>query len=82
MNNDYKYKVAVCPFCKQGWVEIVKEVDTNTLYLCCNECEIEWDLPNDVLNTIKGTRFKYGKVTEPTFEEICTKGWKDYILSE
>lgn len=82
MNNDYKYKVTVCPFCNQGWVEIVKEIDTGVLYLCCNECEIEWDSPNDVLSKIKGARFRYGKVTEPTFKDICNKGWQDYILND
>lgn len=82
MNNDYKYKIAVCPFCMQGWVEIVKEFDTNTLYLCCSECEIEWDSPEDVLNKTKGTRFKYGKVTEPTYEEIMMKRWANYVIKQ
>lgn len=81
MNNEYNYKVAVCPFCKQGSVEIVKEVDTNELFLCCNECEIEWSDPREVLNESRGTRNKYGRITEPTFEEVNKKGWGKYIIN-
>lgn len=80
MNIEYNYKVTVCPFCKQGFVEIVKEVGTNELFLCCDECEIEWSTPNEVLIGAKGTRNKYGKITEPTFDEISEKGWDKYVL--
>ncbi len=82
MNNEYNYKVTVCPFCKQGLVEIVKEIYTNELFLCCNECEIEWSEPREVLNETMGTRNKYGRITEPTYDEVSKKGWEKYIIDK
>lgn len=79
MSSEYKYIVANCPFCKQGLVEISKEIGSNELFLCCNECEIEWSIPSDVLNEAKGTRNKYGKIIEPTFDEITKQGWDKYV---
>ena len=38
-------KVKWCPICNQGWVEIVKEIETNKLFCYCWECESEWDDP-------------------------------------
>lgn len=81
MENGYKYKVAVCPFCKQGWVEIVKEIYTNQLFLYCDECEIEWLSPGEFQNNIGATRNRFGKITEPTYDEICLKGWDKYIYN-
>ncbi|UPM54803.1 hypothetical protein [Gottfriedia acidiceleris] len=46
--NYYKNKVAWCPICDQGWVEIVKDVVTNDLFVYCNECESEWNQPSEV----------------------------------
>lgn len=79
VKNELKFIVSTCPFCRQGLVEILKEIDTNTLFLCCDECEIEWDSPRDVLNKVNGTRFKYGSAIQPTSEEIQKKGWMNYI---
>ena len=76
-----KYKVSWCPICQQGWVEIVKEEKTGMLFLCCDECEAEWTVPNDIgINT--GTRFEFGNVIEPTIEDIEAKDWLRYIRIE
>lgn len=39
------YKIAWCPICDQGWVEIVKDSKTSQLYAYCTECETEWNDP-------------------------------------
>ncbi|WDU78851.1 hypothetical protein [Lysinibacillus sp. G01H] len=39
----YEFKVGWCPFCDQGWVEIVKNQMTEELLLCCNECDTNWN---------------------------------------
>lgn len=41
-------KVKWCPVCEQGWVKIVKEINTDKLYLCCSECEAEWSDPDKI----------------------------------
>lgn len=74
-----KYKVSWCPVCNQGWVEIVKEKKTGILFLCCDECEAEWTNPNEIGILGKGSRFKFGKVTQPSEEEVLSKGWEKYI---
>jgi len=74
------YKIKWCPLCDQGWVKIVKEINTNKLYLCCNECESEW---NDVTNISEKTCLpfnSYGKYKDPNFEEIQINKWDKYIL--
>ena len=51
-------KVKWCPVCEQGWVKIVKEINTDTLYLCCSECEAEWSDPDKIEeNTLGSTSF-------------------------
>ena len=79
---DYAYKITPCPLCLQGLVTIVKEIKTNHIFLYCDECLMEWNSPQDVLQGRFGFRFKYGRVTEPTLEEIKAKGWDIYLISE
>ena len=58
------YRISSCPICLQGYVEIVKEQVTGILFLCCDECMAEWDTPMDIGVYGKGSRLKYGRVTE------------------
>ena len=44
MFNEYRYKTAWCPICRQGAIEFVKEEATGVMFLCCDECEAEWDV--------------------------------------
>lgn len=44
----YKNKVAWCPICSQGWVQVVRDVETKELFVMCDECESEWNHPEDV----------------------------------
>lgn len=79
MNYEYQYNIGSCPLCKQGYLEIVKEQETNVLFICCDECMGEWESPEDALLKRNGSRLKFGKVVEPTFEEICSVNWQQYI---
>jgi len=78
--NTYKYKVAWCKLCNQGWLEIVKERTTNRLFVCCSECESEWDSPEHIINTDASTQNKYGMIEIPDYEEILKIGWEKYIV--
>jgi hypothetical protein len=74
------YKVAWCPICKQGWVEIVKDVVTNELFVMCDECENEWNHPSDVKSFKARTEINDNRVTIPTDEEIQSVNWENYII--
>lgn len=80
MSNEFQYKIGSCPLCKQGYLEVVKEQDTCKLFILCDECEAEWENPQDALQFKNGFRFKYGKVIEPTFDEISNLGWNKYLV--
>lgn len=77
---NYKNKVAWCPICNQGWVEIVKDVETNELLLMCDECENEWDQPSEVKSFNARTEINDSRVTSPTDEEIQRVNWEKYII--
>jgi hypothetical protein len=78
--NIYEFKVKWCPVCNQGWVEIVKQLNTPHLLLQCSECESQWD----GLEALKEGCFKLDEVTvtKPHFEEIKECGWEKYILTK
>lgn len=66
--------------CDQGWVQIVKDIETKKLYLCCSECETEWINPE---NIEKNTCLKFnsfGKYTTPSEKDIENAKWTNYII--
>lgn len=73
------YYVGPCNICKQGQLEIVKDVDTHHIYICCDECEAEWTTVENALCSVNGTRGKFGKLECPSLEEIKIKGWMEHI---
>lgn len=75
----YINKVGWCPVCAQGWVQIVKDVTTQDLFVCCSECETEWKSPNDIDKKNSGTHGTHGKISEPLSEEINQKGWASFV---
>lgn len=81
MNNEYKYKIGACKVCKQDCLEIVKEQETDKLFIYCDECEVEWKTPEEAIQNKNGSRFKYGKVIEPTYDEINAINWEKYLLT-
>jgi formate dehydrogenase maturation protein FdhE len=77
-----KNMVGVCPVCGQGLVVIVKETHTQHLYLCCDECETEWDNPSSIVEDNCLPFNTYGEYEYPTIEEIKEKEWSDYIIEQ
>jgi len=77
----YEFKVKWCPVCNQGWVEIVQDKVSKTLFLCCTECETEWVQPDEV-NVENGTQNRFGLVENPSKDVIESKGWERYIINE
>lgn len=75
-------KIRWCPFCNQGWVLLVKEISSQTLYCCCDECETEWSSPQDSIENIHYSVGRYGQYEMPTGEEIAQLKWDTYVLEE
>ena len=76
---DKEFYIGQCLVCRQGMLEIVKEKATGKIIVTCDECEAEWDNPENALNKINGTRGKYGAVTEVTLNEIQRLHWDRYL---
>ena len=74
----FDFKIGWCRICNQGWLEIVKDKETQKLFICCTECESEWDSP-EITNDVKlSTHNKYGMIEMPTYDEIKVYGWEKY----
>lgn len=76
---DIKYMIGVCKICHQGYLQIVKDIETNQLYVYCDDCEAEWSNPEDAILCHNGSREKYGLISYPNYDEICNIGWEKYI---
>jgi len=74
--------VGHCLICKQGMLEIVKEIKTGICFICCDECEAEWDNPENALENVYGSRMKYGLVTGVTFDEVKSLKWDEYVVNK
>jgi hypothetical protein len=76
----YDFKVKWCPVCDQGWVGIVKQLNSIHLLLQCSECASQWD----GFEALQVGIFMEEEVpvTKPHTEEIKKCGWENYILSE
>lgn len=81
MNSDeYINCVKECPVCSQGWVQILRKKDSEELLLCCSECEVSWNDPNEV--DWGNGKLMFGEdLVFATSEEIIKKGWDKFLLS-
>jgi transcription elongation factor Elf1 len=80
----YKNKVAWCPICNQGWVQIWKDKTNNKLFVFCDECESLWEHPKlvkitDIAKLTFDTDFE---ICKPTEDEIKVNGWENYIIND
>jgi hypothetical protein len=75
-NNSY---IGECVICRQGRLEILKEKETGKLFIYCEECEAEWETPQDALINQNGSCFKYGLAESAPLKDIKKAGWFSYI---
>ena len=75
-----KYYIGNCSICKQGVLEVVKDLETKNIYVCCDECEAEWDDPKDAIEGKIGSRNRYGRTTNVSYDEILKKKWEKYLI--
>lgn len=74
------FNVAWCPFCNQGWVEIVKDSSNNKLLLLCGECDTTWENITDIKS---GSPMNYrftGNLQIPSINEIKQIGWDKLLI--
>jgi len=74
-----KYHIGQCLVCHQGMLEIVKEKISGKVFVACDECEAEWENPENALKKVNGTRGKYGAVSEVDLTEIQALNWDKYL---
>lgn len=72
-------RIKLCPFCDQGWIIIVKEISTQKLYCCCDECETEWKNPKDCLENRNCSVNSFGRYEKPAYLEIIRQKWDKFI---
>lgn len=80
-----KYIVSWCPVCDQGWVEIVKEIESGDLFCCCDECMCEWNHPTHITTQAAvacAVRSAWGVGCDATDEDIAANGWQKFIIHE
>lgn len=74
------FYIGSCPVCGQGMLELVKENKSGSLFVLCDECEGEWESPENALSACKGSRGKYGAVSKVTLQEIQAIHWDRYLF--
>ena len=77
MSNDFH--VAWCPFCNQGFVNIVKNSNTDELILECDECYSYWLRPDNIQTDNSVPYHKEDKIIDPSLEDIRQNDWEKYI---
>ena len=75
------YKVGWCPLCDQGWVIIVKDILTSAIYLCCDECETQWENPYAISEMDCLPFNTYGRYEIATENDLNTMGWSEFLKS-
>ncbi|MCL2671292.1 MAG: hypothetical protein FWF10_04575 [Clostridiales bacterium] len=75
-----KFVMRKCNTC-QGEICFYTENVTNIVYLCCDDCEVEFTTPQDAATFCNGTRNKFGLSRFSTIDEIKKTQWDKYIIN-
>lgn len=79
--------IAVCPRCDGNGLLFVEIDKDQQMYICCDECLLDFQTPLEALNNANGWTLRYSAETlklngrKATLEEIDAKGWLDYIYT-
>ena len=77
MNN--QYYIGMCMICHQGMLEIVKEKSSGKLFVVCDECEVEWENPDNALKKLNGTRDRFDTAVKVSLSDIQRLHWETYL---
>ncbi len=71
--------VGQCPVCVQGRQVIARENDTEKMYVVCEDCESEWDTPQDAKAKKAPSRDIFGASTFLSRDEIAGHPWEEFL---
>lgn len=84
-----------CLVCRTGSLGFRRCSDGKSIVVMCDECEAVWDSPNlistsNVLDAAPpdfevqglGVSIAGGSATWANYDEICAKGWRNYVAGE
>lgn len=80
MQDRQHIKINWCPICDQGWIQILKEKQSGTLFLCCDECETEWLSPSEIQRE-NGSQGRFGESASASQQEAETMGWDKFAVN-
>ncbi|MET0053084.1 MAG: hypothetical protein ABW095_18660 [Candidatus Thiodiazotropha sp.] len=73
-----EYYIDECPICRQGALIVVKTKDRNAFFVMCDDCESQWESPEEAIRGAEPLSDEVG-VVDATLEEIEKQGWIGYI---
>lgn len=70
-----------CPVCGQGRVLVAAEKDGHSLFVVCEDCESEWNGPNESRDASLATRDQhtFSRYLEP--DEMTDHKWYSLLLN-
>jgi hypothetical protein len=70
-----------CPVCGQGRVLVASEKGDHALFVLCEDCESEWDEPNESRDPAWATRDRhtFSRYLKP--DELMNHKWYPLILN-
>ena len=73
------YWHSVCPACEQGRLFVTKVLDTEELFLLCEECEAAWRVPEEI-NVNVYFDIEFGMSVRANSADVERSGWCRYPL--
>jgi hypothetical protein len=69
------YSFGECPICRQGRLLAVKSPATGQLLLMCDDCESQWNSPDDAKSFESAITSEAAAVVSATMQEVEAAGW-------
>ncbi len=67
--------IGECSVCRQGRLVAVKDIDTNSLLVMCDDCESQWRSPTDARSSANVLIPDARRVVDARLEETRHAGW-------
>jgi hypothetical protein len=71
--------IGVCPVCGQGRQMIARESHSGRLYVHCEDCESEWQSPQEARALNRASRDTFGPSTDLTRDELAEHPWSTFL---
>ena len=71
--------IGSCRLCSQGRLLIAKDTATRTLYIFCEECESEWESPEESRDSDLGTQDRFGVSTFLDRVDLRGHPWERFL---